>query len=149
MKKSMILLAFSVLSFFAQATIYRLGFPGIPVVGKDFTYNNYGTLESTASAGDTVQVYQQYFPAPVQIFVGKPLRFFGYGYNLQINAGYQVANLPDTSLRSIYLQFNLGSAGAVAQGLHLNGMYTSDSNITIRRCVIYNGHGTCPTMQLY
>ncbi|MBL7765907.1 MAG: T9SS type A sorting domain-containing protein [Chitinophagaceae bacterium] len=116
----------------AKATIYRLGWSGTPVPNKDFSWSDYATLESLASANDTVQVY-----APVNnpsITVTKPLRFIGYGYFLDINTGYQNYTSADQTFN---ITLSSGSSGSVLQGLVCSGVTLGDvSNITVRYCRI-------------
>ncbi|MBL7765906.1 MAG: hypothetical protein JNJ58_07430 [Chitinophagaceae bacterium] len=144
MKKLLFLTIICALTFSSRATIYRLGYPGIAIPGLDYAYNDFYSLQNAAVNGDTVQVYQQYFFGESTLDVQKNLKLIGYGYQLNINTGFQVMNLPDSSvLRGIHLTFNSGSAGSSAEGLFLKGANFGDSNLTVKRCKFYDNPNGC------
>lgn len=142
MKNLTLLIAFCFLVFSSKATTFRFYYPGMPVVGYDFTY--WPDLINAANNGDTVQIYQQYFPSAQVIDVSKNLKIFGYGYSLNTNTGFQALNLPDSSSqRALNIHFAGGSSGSLAQGLFLNAMRIEDSSITVKRCKIYGDYSNC------
>jgi hypothetical protein len=142
MKKIFLLSLFTFAFVVMHATIYRVGFKGLPVSGIDFGYNDFGTAQSIASPGDTIQVYQQLFTSSSSYGVYKPLHIMGYGHTLDVNTGHQVQHRTDSSSNWISITFSPGSAGALVEGLNLAQVVIQDSNITVRRCRFKAGKQT-------
>lgn len=116
----------------SKATIYRIGYPGAQVAGMDFQPSAIASAMTAAAAGDTLQLYQQYWASSISsVTVTKPLKFIGYGYYLNINTGLQAHNLPDNA--QIGFVFNAGSAGTVIAGVNCGQVDINTSNITISR----------------
>lgn len=138
--KKIVLLFFVLLKLNTlHATIYRLGFTGMPVSGIDFSYTDFGSAQNTASAGDTIQVYQQLSTSSAGYTVSKPLHIMGFGHSLDVNTGYQVQQVKDSSRNWVSITFAAGSAGGSVEGLNLSGVTIADSNITVRRCRFQEG----------
>lgn len=134
------------LATFANARIFRMGYPGTPLTGVD--YSDMNTLQGVATAGDTVQIYGNIGGSYI---VTKRLVFIGFGYNLDVHSGLQKNNSDAPSTASIY--FYPGSDGSKAEGL--SGSFTvgnqanspegaSVSNISFTRC-----NGTFKLFTLY
>jgi hypothetical protein len=143
MKKLTFILALCLMAISSQATIFRLGYPGVGIAGKDFLPQNFTDLHNAASSGDTVQIYQQYFNTQQQLIISKNLRLVGYGYNLNTNSGFQVMSLPDTVQIRLDIAFVPGSAGSSVEGLFMQGISFQDSNLTVKRCKLYNNPNDC------
>jgi len=123
------------LATFANARIFRMGYPGAPLTGVD--YSDFNTLQTDATAGDTVQVYGDIGSCTIT----KPLVFIGFGYNLDAHAGLQKNNSNAPSTAS--LNFYPGSNGSKVEGV--SGTFTvgnqanspvgaSVGNISFTRC---------------
>lgn len=134
MKKNLLTIFAIIISTQLQATIYRLGYLGLPVPGKDFGYTDFGNAQNAASPGDTIQIYQQLNNVQSNIDVSKHLVFIGYGHTLQANTGLQVQNKVDSNTNLVNITFHPGSAFSSIQGLNLGTASIRDSNITITRC---------------
>jgi hypothetical protein len=90
---------------------------------------------SAASAGDTIQMYQQYWPSsPGTISVNKPLKFIGFGHTLDKNKNLQAVSTADNY--SVSLSFVSGSGGSIVTGLYCGTVQISTSNIAISRSKI-------------
>src|ERR1044072_1775338 len=120
----------------AHATIYRIGYPGTTLTNKDYAYTKIDSAMTAAQPGDTLQMYQQYWPgAPAIVNVTKPLVFIGFGYLLNKNIGLQVPVIADGNLFT--MNFNSGSGGSTVMGIYFQPTINT-SNITIRKCRLYN-----------
>lgn len=138
--KKIILFLFLIAAYSGmKASIYRWGYPGNPVAGVDFAWNDFATLYATASANDTIQVYQQnaIINSPQYIEISKPLVVIGFGFMLDKNTGLQVVSQADSAINSsIYVTFHPGSEGSKLHGLYLSSVYIETSDILIKRCRI-------------
>lgn len=128
MKKITLLAALFVLFIFtAQAKIFRIGYPGNKLSGVDYDQFD-GTVMAAASAGDTIQIYQNYVTITSSA-IDKKLIIIGFGHTLENNPNLQVVTTPNAGTFS----FEPGSEGSVIEGIYGN-MYIGASNITVTRC---------------
>lgn len=141
------------LATFANARIFRMGYPGSPLTGVD--YSDFNTLQAAATAGDTVQVYGN-----IGTFtITKKLLFIGFGYNLDAHEGLQKNNSHAPS--SATLNFYPGSNGSKVEGV--SGSFTvgnqnnspvgaAVANISFTRCKgtfsLYNAYGNVSDITL-
>jgi hypothetical protein len=133
MKKLFFLLVVSVLiGINAYAATFRIGYPGTSVAGVDYAYNNISAAMTAASAGDTLQLYQQYWAGSPSITVTKPLKFIGFGYFLNVNTGLQSIAYADVN--RIQFAFNSGASGTIVQGVYCYTSTINTSGITFNRC---------------
>lgn len=129
MKKIFTLFLLSGVLFISQSTsarILRVGWSGPQVSGVDFGDVN-GAI-TAASAGDTIQLYQN--ASVSSAYVNKQLVFLGYGYNLDVNPNLQAV---PTVTNTVTLYFISGSANSKVQGVLFSG-YIGADNITLSRC---------------
>jgi hypothetical protein len=136
MKKLSLIFCYIIASCVSSATIYRVNYPGNPLVGVDYSGANFSSLVTAANNGDTIQVYANNTTDSIIAIINKPLKIIGFGYNLNINSGYQNVSYVDTVSNSINIIFNPGSAGSAIEGIALTNCEILDSNITVRRCKI-------------
>ncbi len=136
--KNLACVVFIMLCFTAsQAAIFRIGLPGGSTTGVDFPVSNITGAISAASAGDTIQMYQQYWASsPGTITVNKPLKFIGFGHTLDKNRNLQAATTAD--IYAITITFNAGSGGSVVTGLYCSTVQIVTSNITVTRTKFAN-----------
>lgn len=139
MKKIFFLLSILFFFSYSHATIYRVGFSGFVNAGTDFAYTDLQGAVNTASAGDTIQIYQQTATSSNGANIYTPLVFIGFGHSLNINAGLQVLNKVDSSLNATWLNFHAGSEGSKVLGLNLYSVNLYTGNITISRCRFRHG----------
>ncbi len=149
MKHKYIFLTILLLGFtqLAHAGLYRLGFPGKPVAGKDFHYTDWDDLQTIASNGDTIQVYNalafsglgytgtvaSFSPASPTMFINKSFTFIGYGFNLDKNTGLQAVN--KSAEKQLDMYFQTGSEGSKVIGMYCSAeLYTGD--IVFQNCQI-------------
>lgn len=116
-----------------NATILRVGFPGTTLTGVD--YANFKAAHDAASAGDTIQIYQQYGSVGGGD-ITKRLTILGFGFMLDKNSTLQAIDNSDQN--RFNLNFLIGSEGSVAQGLYLNTVGIITNDIKISRCRISN-----------
>ena len=118
----------------SKANLFRVGYPGTPRAGVDFS--DFQSAHDAAAAGDTIQVYGSGSGA-----VYKKLNIIGFGYNFDANANLQAIGTDNPSNFSI--NFYGGSNGSVVTGISgnvyivgsdINGNPQDVSNITINRC---------------
>jgi hypothetical protein len=123
----------------SNARILRIGYPGTPLIGTDYSVTDITSAIDDASPGDTLQLYQQYWSTSGSFTVNKLLHFIGFGYFLDKNPGLQAVN--NTTNNTITVAFQTGSEGSTIQGLYGN-VYLAASNITVSRCraSIYLGY---------
>lgn len=119
------------ISFSSGAAIFRIGYPGTAVSGVDYAYTNISAAMTAASAGDTIQLYQQYWPSSTSVTVTKPLKFIGFGWNLDKNLNLQAIQNSDQN--SIGFTFNSGSSGSVVTGVYAYQTFINTNNISIYR----------------
>lgn len=126
-----------------QAKIIRIGYPGGSLSSIDYAYNNIAAAITAAAAGDTIQLYQQYWPGTSPFSqVSKKLVFIGFGYFLDKNSGLQ--SITSGDVYTVNLQFNAGSEGSVVEGAFGN-FYINTNNIWLRRtrintCYLYDNN---------
>lgn len=133
MKKFLLFsLALLCLSTITNAKIIRVAYPGSAVAGVDFSASQASAAVTQASAGDTIQVYQQYALQSLYFgYITKPLIFIGFGYFLDKNPDLQAVASADNQNAQLY--FLPGSEGSVVQGLY-GYIYVGTNNISISRC---------------
>jgi hypothetical protein len=147
MKKLSLIICYIIASCAASATIYRVNYPGTPLAGVDYTGANFSSLVTNANSGDTIQVYANNSTDSIIAVINKPLKIIGFGYNLNINSGYQNVSYQDSVRNSLNVVFNPGSAGSAIEGLTLTNCVILDSNITVRRCKI-DGSGSSGQIEI-
>lgn len=133
MKKFLLFsLALLCLSTITNAKIIRVAYPGSAVAGVDFSASQASAAVAEASAGDTIQVYQQYALQPLSFGnITKQLVFIGFGYFLNKNPDLQAVASADNQYAQ--LSFVPGSEGSVVQGLY-GYVYLGANDISISRC---------------
>jgi hypothetical protein len=139
MKKLWMLpIVLNLISINTYATIFRIGYPGTAVTGVGYPNSNIAGAMTAASAGDTIQLYQQYWSSGATITVTKPLVFIGYGYFLNSNPGLQAIAIVDLPANRVSFTFNSGSSGSVVQGVYCSSATISTNGITFGRCRFSN-----------
>ena len=115
------------------ASIRRVGYTGNPRNGTDYT--NFKDAHDASANNDTIQIYGVNASGTVT----KPLVIIGFGYNFDVNRGFQVVRTDAPSYA--ILDFSGGSSGSIVSGVSgtfsiydKNGTHTAISNITFRRC---------------
>ncbi len=131
--KNLALVFLATLCFTAsQAAIFRIGLPGGSTTGVDFPVSNIAGAISAASAGDTIQMYQQYWASsPSTVTVAKPLKFIGFGHTLDKNKNLQAVTTSD--IYPVSLTFNSGSGGSIVTGLYCGIVQIGTSNVIVTR----------------
>jgi hypothetical protein len=136
MKKLTLLFALCSFSIPSFSAIFRIGYAGAAVAGVDYAYTNIAGAMTAASAGDTIQLYQQFWSGSATITVTKPLKFIGFGHSLDRNPGLQVVSNGDVN--TITFTFNTGSSGSVVIGAYCSSAFINTSNISILRSKFSN-----------
>lgn len=135
MKKELgtLVVASLLISSVSFATIRRVGYTGVPLAGVDYASNNFSSAHDASNPGDTIQLYGDAgSPGPT---LTKRLVIIGFGYNFDANPNLQTVGTDKPSF-SNYVNFAPGSENSIIEGCS-GTFYVSTSNITIRRCNMF------------